>query len=696
MSQPTPTPSLRDLSARLPYPLGLKVGQLLRAERRREEGGPEPQFPFEICAMMGLLVRLSALVGVQAYTSAGGADAALNHRIAEALRQPSDGMWFDLAGALAKALKGRDLAWLDRIAETFDTKPAVDPDLLRAAGRGGRSVRARLQDLVSFRNKLLHGEALSEAEIDAAWAKLQIAMTGFAWLADYALHVHHAGQTWLLNGEVPRPSETVEGLDDDEPTLVQSEDTDDRLSLSPLLRFRASEGDELGDVDFDELFFLNAGDAQRVTYIGYRATQQLDGRTLGSYEAFKAFLARIPTPPIPDNPRIDFRQLAEQHAQLFVGRRDLLEELAERVRTADAQYVLIKALAGMGKSAVMATLLQAAVNRTAEVPSMPSAADGLLRDGDRWVFHFCQPNAGRNSATVTYRSLIAQICDHFDLDREAYLSLDVEKLKDEFFPALVARASGLLGEGERLVIAIDALDEGIGADKESVPACVPAGTYPGVVFLLSYRVDTDGANSRVERELRHIQPERRVTATAADPLQGLQRDDVVSFLARLQEVYDTPAPHPDTEAATWAAATCDAIEGVSAGADPFFLRFVADGVQQQSIRLDRAETIPESLDDAFEEQWMSLPPDRDFLCHRVLLTLAILREYGEDALFSELFNRELDRDAHLTPEDIAIARRHAGKLLVYDGDRYSVFHDRFRRFLVGEQPDPIAQALGEA
>ena len=28
-------------------------------------------------------------------------------------------------------------------------------------------------------------------------------------------------------------------------------------------------------------------------------------------------------------------------------------------------------------------------------------------------------------------------------------------------------------------------------------------------------------------------------------------------------------------------------------------------------------------------------------------------------------------------------------LLVYDGDRYRLFHDRFRHFLVGERPDPL-------
>ena len=40
------------------------------------------------------------------------------------------------------------------------------------------------------------------------------------------------------------------------------------------------------------------------------------------------------------------------------------------------------------------------------------------------------------------------------------------------------------------------------------------------------------------------------------------------------------------------------------------------------------------------------------------------------------------------------ATHKTGKLLTYDGDQYTLFHDRFRHFLVGEQPDPIAEGFG--
>ena len=41
------------------------------------------------------------------------------------------------------------------------------------------------------------------------------------------------------------------------------------------------------------------------------------------------------------------------------------------------------------------------------------------------------------------------------------------------------------------------------------------------------------------------------------------------------------------------------------------------------------------------------------------------------------------------------ARAAASKLLIFDGDRYGLFHDRFRDFLIGPRKDPIAQALAD-
>ena len=56
------------------------------------------------------------------------------------------------------------------------------------------------------------------------------------------------------------------------------------------------------------------------------------------------------------------------------------------------------------------------------------------------------------------------------------------------------------------------------------------------------------------------------------------------------------------------------------------------GWKEDESFLHRVETIPHSLDDAFEVLWLSLPDDMDFLCHRLLLTLGIMRDHGDDEL----------------------------------------------------------------
>ena len=684
-----------ELPDALPYPLGLKLRLFMQAGKRLDAGESEPQFAFELCAVMGVLVRMAALVAIQAYVRAGKSDAEINHAVVDKLRSPSDGGWLEVALRVSRSLQGAEAPFAQRVADSLGDKSSVGK-VVRSVAKVSTPQQA-LQALVTFRNDLVHGEPISAERLSRARAQLEVAVRGFAWLVDYRLEVRHQQNSWVLSGAVPQPLGEPSDLPEDEPYLVNRRDRGDFLSLSPLLRFRAGDKEGSLDVDFDELFFLNAGSLERLTYIGYRAAEQIGGKELGSYEAFKSFIAKIPTPPIPSEPRIDFSSFAAFHSRLFVGRQDLLHEVCEAVRSSANQYVVLRALAGMGKSAVCASLLQAVLNLHVDASErIRSAADGLVRAEDKWVCHFCMPTDGRDSPTVALRSLIAQICDHFGLLRDAWLSQDIDTLKDEKFPALLEHVSDLLADGARLVVLIDALDEGIGGETESVPSCLPSGHYENVVFVLSYRVGRDNQNRRVQDQLKHIAADRLATLASANPLAGLTRADVASYLARLSDVYAVAADVDATRAVVWEAASRDAVADTSDGADPFYLRFLADGVQQGGVRLDRPETVPTSLDDAFEHMWMGLPTARNFLCHRVLLTLAVMREFGDDELFTALFNRDLPADQQLTPDDVAAVRIQAGKLLVYDGDSYGLFHDRFRLFLVGPQRDPIAEALEES
>jgi hypothetical protein len=171
---------------------------------------------------------------------------------------------------------------------------------------------------------------------------------------------------------------------------------------------------------------------------------------------------------------------------------------------------------------------------------------------------------------------------------------------------------------------------------------------------------------------------------------GLTRDDVALYLNRLLPGGVVPAGTLD---AVWRAAVRD-----EEGADPFYMRFVAAGAEDGRIDLARPETVPSSLDEAFDELWLRLPPDRDFLVHRILGLLAIMLDFGSDELFAGLFNRTLPDGADpLTDIEVASLRAQAGKLLIYDGDRYGLLHDRFRHYLVGDpSEDEAARSVARA
>ena len=56
---------------------------------------------------------------------------------------------------------------------------------------------------------------------------------------------------------------------------------------------------------------------------------------------------------------------------------------------------------------------------------------------------------------------------------------------------------------ERLIIVIDALDEGISFDGDTIPSFIPEVVPEHVKFILSFRVNEDNKNDRVEQQLQH-------------------------------------------------------------------------------------------------------------------------------------------------------------------------------------------------
>ena len=44
-------------------------------------------------------------------------------------------------------------------------------------------------------------------------------------------------------------------------------------------------------MDINELFFLNSGSVNKLNYISYKTSSEIDGKTIGTYDEFQTFLS---------------------------------------------------------------------------------------------------------------------------------------------------------------------------------------------------------------------------------------------------------------------------------------------------------------------------------------------------------------------------------------------------------------------
>jgi len=696
------------------YPLSSKAIQFIQQHAQIAEGESFPQFPYLITTLTSLLARQWCIWSIQLYLEISGKDANINIEIVKMIQSPTDNQWWSLL-TNADANRGL-LAWLGKnkisktehqqlfktIVEVIKSKPiwsqADERDRLNIHNVSNSGKQSNITNvghlfkfLLAYRNNLIHAEPLTEQDTHNAALVLETFLHASIPLNQFVMYSKVNEYLYELKGMFPQKLTHTESKETEDIAAhtnfdhLQTMNNRDMVlyyqqkplfSLSPLMTL-AQSIDQIDEAK--DIYFINKGSVQNLRYVGFVNGEQQDGETLGSYDNFKKYLASIPVPPGgTDNPVIDFSDFSANKSKNFVGRRDVLAEIDQCIQTKGGHYIFLKALAGMGKSAIMAHLHQQF--------GPPSAENEPVSD-NIWLFHFCMHTNGRDNAVTAYRSLLVQLQKSLGTySRKRKPSMDVKELKDLFQSTLNSADKKLSKMGkQKIVVVLDALDEISFTEEDNIITSIPESLQEHVVFLLSYRVDANGSNQRVESRFQGLPNDRCYTLTQANPLKGLTREDVSRFIDKLNtEQLSIPNTLIDT---VWEAASTELMDY----ADPFYLRFVADGVEKRQYFLTRPETIPTSLNGAFEQMWLSLPNDRNFLAHRLLVTLGIMRDLGDDELFAELFTRQFNEP--FTEEEIATIRRPIGKLLAYDGDRYGLFHDRFRFFLVGEQKDPIAEAL---
>ncbi|MBF0121280.1 MAG: hypothetical protein HQK79_20795, partial [Desulfobacterales bacterium] len=162
----------------------------------------------------------------------------------------------------------------------------------------------------------------------------------------------------------------------------------------------------------------------------------------------------------------------------------------------------------------------------------------------------------------------------------------------------------------------------------------------------------------------------------ANPFQGLTLEELQEFLKKIAQ---GKSVSESIAQIIWNASTQES----QIGADPIYLKFLQKCLQEGSISLDQPDSIPQSLYQAFYKEWVRLSDESQYLLHKMLAILSIIYDYADDDFFYELFRQNETALKSSLKETISRLRSTAGKLLIYDGERYCLFHDRFRLYVRG-------------
>jgi hypothetical protein len=661
-------------------------------------------------------VRYAAVVALAAYVRGGPTDPQLNRALVDALARPADGTWSALLFAPEAGAAHSLLAVLARRGDRPACLRCLDGalstgDLPRGLPFGKvaglpNTRPVKVQDLagalVPFRNELVHGHYARERPddatlehlatlLDALLAHLEPLLTQPVVLAsdEGLLTCNGVALTEIADPAEPLGDVPLEAAWHDQPVLL---DGGLRIPLAPWLALadletaasRAEgESPELtAELGIAELCFFNKFESELLHYLGFAARAQLAHVDLveraRADEAYRSFAAHVealrlrsaPAGARLRDPILRFDAQAAFHAESFVGRRDAIAAIERFVAERPSPMGLVAAAPGLGKSALLTHFYRK--------HGAPDAHDG-------WVFHFAARAEQRDNAALGLRSLVAQIEQQFARNVEGAkkappLPWSHEELEARLFASLTALGEAMAAKGKRAVLVLDAIDEQTprpGGVPESIFGALPEDVPDNVVCLVSVRLDPEGRPVGVEAGALGLPRCSPIPGVA--PLLGLTEDDVRELVRdKLGEA------RPELREAPQAVLdrVCEAARRREDGSlDPFYLRFLADGVRDGSVDLTQPGNVPAGLESFFDALWWGLDPASDFLLHRLLGMLAEMEGFGSDALFA---------DALRKPEDEVARLRHGvNKLLMQAGAgsseaRYGLFHDRFRWYVQGK------------
>jgi hypothetical protein len=360
------------------------------------------------------------------------------------------------------------------------------------------------------------------------------------------------------------------------------------------------------------------------------------------------------SPPVGVRP--EFQALIQEKTEGFVGRKFVFDAIQDFLSSQTKGYFIIEADPGVGKSAILAEY----VRRT------------------NCVFHFNIRSQAINRAEQFLQGICSQIISRYSLPYPLNLPPDATR-DGKFLGKLLEEASAKLKSGEKLVIAVDALDEVDQTDHKSnnilyLPVTLPKGVYfvltqrlitlPLTVNPVPYRFDLMQYQAE---SLQDIQTYIRTRTQKSPQLrkwidgQGLSVEDFVTQLGNKCEN------------------------------NFMYLRYVLGEIEGGKYADLTIAQLPQGLMAYYEDHWRRMGMlDEPLPMHKVAIVyfLAELREPVSRRLLAELSGEKAVRVQQVLNEWQQFLR----EVLVDAETRYSIYHQSFSDFLYRKD---IVQAYGD-
>lgn len=293
---------------------------------------------------------------------------------------------------------------------------------------------------------------------------------------------------------------------------------------------------------------------------------------------------------------LDFSSYIDEKTLGFVGRTFVFDAIDQFVRPYSRGYFFIRGDPGIGKTAVAAR----------------------YADDEQSIHHFNIRSAGITRGETFLRNICAQLILRYRLPHTA-ISPDAAH-DGGFLNQILSEVSNGLGDDERVVLVVDAVDEADEPRFGSNPLFLPEFLPPRIYFVVTTR--KTGAKLRIDCDQQTLDLEQDMSGNVADIREYLEQESaspaIQAYIQR--QGLDQQA-------------FVEALAEKSQG-NFMFLHYVVPSIAQGLYSNLELATLPVGLDNYYEDHWRRMRrQDEDaWLKYRLPVIMALTAAEGPVSL----------------------------------------------------------------